>query len=64
MDCTNFIGLIQNINKFTPDEFASLFVDYLINNQNCINFNEVISNIKINYYDYYVSIMFLIGKGG
>ena len=47
----------ENLWLFTPEEFASLFVDFLIKNENCINFTEVISNLKINYYEYYLSIM-------
>ena len=63
MDCTNFFSIIQNIEKFTPEEFANLFVEFLIKNENCINYTETITYFKSNYYEYYVSIMMLIGKG-
>jgi hypothetical protein len=64
MDCINFISFIQNIEKFKPEEFANLFVEFLIKNENCINFTETIAFFKTNYYEYYISIMMLIGKGG
>ncbi len=61
MDCS---VILTNVDKYTPIEYANLFVDFLIKNENCINYTNTISILKNNYYDYYVSIMMLIGKGG
>ncbi len=63
MDCKNILLSVEEIKNFTPNEFAEYFVNLMSENINCNKMMEIILYLKENYYEYYVQIMILIGKG-